>query len=503
MSRQQKAAPVVKTFRDYGIEVNTLVEDQGEVVEFQNHIAGLDKDDSALIIQMQEQLEIKKEEAARVLIRAICPMCQAYKLQVDRKKESWACDGCDWPGSLRHSDGSKGLLRINEVAPELERWHVQGPPKGASTGWDNIDKLYTPRRGELSLITGIPGHGKTTWLLSMAVNIAVKEGWRFAVFSPENKPAAVLLLQLVLKVVGKSFNEMSQAELRLASEWVGQHFVIIDPFEATPANIMAQATKAVKERGVQGVIIDPWTEVDCLIPEGLREDQYLKIILGKLKNWSRQAHVHLWIVVHPKNMAKETDSKSKKRYPVPTPYDLNGGSQWYNKADWCLCVYRVVQAKQDYDAEDGQTQIYVQKVRFGFLGGGTGMERLHYHEPTASYYVDGDSTLSHPWPILGIMEQLKKGGHKFEEGWTWPPKDGLALRPIIWNKDGAGYLHMGEKHEATVQPVDDQWHAKIWLIARKGDPFSEREQYSETLDGAFDAAERQLMDWDYLPPVVR
>lgn len=500
MSRQEKSAPSPKTFREeYGIEVNTLAEDHAEVAEFERYIAGLDKNDSSLIVQMQEQMDLKRQESVRELVRATCPMCSAYKLEVNRKRETWSCAGCDWRGALSTATDARGLIKMDEVGPELERWRTQGPPKGASTGWANIDKLYVPRRGELTLVTGIPGSGKSTWLTAMHVNMAIKEGWKFAVFSPEN-PGPVLLLQFVLKVVGKRFDEMSVAELRLATEWVNQHFVIIDPLEATPQAIMAQAVKAVKERGVQGLIIDPWTEVDYTVPGNLRDDQYLKMILAKLKKWIRRAHVHLWIVVHPKNLTKEADSTSKKRYPVPTPYDLNGGSQWFNKADWCLCIHRKQLAKQnDLNADTGTVEIHVQKARFAFMGGGLGAEHLQYHEPTASYYEDGDNERTHPWPINTVMDRLRKIGHKFEEGWVWPPKDGLSLRPIAWMKDGSGYLHMGDKHEATVQQEDGTWHMKVWIVARKGDPYSIREQYADTLDAAFESAERQLMNWEYLP----
>ncbi len=503
MSRKEKAAPEPKTFRvEHGIEVNTLAEDKAELLEFEQHIAGLDKDDTSLIVQMQEQMEVKRQESVRELVRAVCPRCNAYKLEVNRKRETWTCGGCDWRGNLNENNEARGLVGMNEVGPELERWRLQGAPKGASTGWANIDKLYVPRRGELSLVTGIPGSGKSTWLTAMHVNMALHERWKFGVFSPEN-PSPVLLLQMVLKVVGKRFEEMSVSELRLATDWVNQHFTIIDPVEATPENIMRQASKLVKQKGIQGLVIDPWTEVDYLAPPNLRDDQYLKLILGKIKAWQRRAHVHTWIVVHPKNMTKETDSKSKKRYPVPTPYDLNGGSQWFNKADWCLCIHRPVLAKQnDLDADTGTVQVHVQKGRFTLMGGALGAENLQYHENTASYF-ESTGNPPEPWPIQVIMERLKKTGHKFEEGWTWPPKDGLGLRPIIWVKDGPGYLHMGDKHEATVQPADGMFLAKIWLIARKGDPYSEREQYADTLDGAFEAAERQLMDWDFLPARVK
>ena len=54
-----------------------------------------------------------------------------------------------------------------------------------STGWPTLDRHLQVFAGEFMVITGIPGRGKSTWLLNLLCNFAALHGWRFAVFSPE------------------------------------------------------------------------------------------------------------------------------------------------------------------------------------------------------------------------------------------------------------------------------------------------------------------------------
>lgn len=40
--------------------------------------------------------------------------------------------------------------------------------------------------GELTIVTGLPNSGKSEWLDALAVNLAQREGWCFAMCSMEN-----------------------------------------------------------------------------------------------------------------------------------------------------------------------------------------------------------------------------------------------------------------------------------------------------------------------------
>src|SRR5262249_51012013 len=63
-----------------------------------------------------------------------------------------------------------------------------GRTRGLSTGWKSLDEYMTIRPGELSVVTGVPGSGKSEFIDALAVNLAHSHDWRFAICSFENPP---------------------------------------------------------------------------------------------------------------------------------------------------------------------------------------------------------------------------------------------------------------------------------------------------------------------------
>src|SRR5690242_3444742 len=80
-----------------------------------------------------------------------------------------------------------------------------GLSPGCSTGWQTLDEYYTVVAGQWTLVTGIPGHGKSEFLDHLLINLAKRDDWRFAVYSPENTPKELHLSKLLEKWQGKPF----------------------------------------------------------------------------------------------------------------------------------------------------------------------------------------------------------------------------------------------------------------------------------------------------------
>ena len=68
-----------------------------------------------------------------------------------------------------------------------------------------MDKHYTVAPGQWTLVTGIPGHGKSEWLDALIVNLAEAGDWHFAIYSPENFPQAQHAAKLIEKHLRKPF----------------------------------------------------------------------------------------------------------------------------------------------------------------------------------------------------------------------------------------------------------------------------------------------------------
>ena len=142
----------------------------------------------------------------------------------------------------------------------------------------------------------------------------------------------------------------------------------------TVEGLIERLKSIVKRRGIRGVVLDPWNEIDHTRTGGLSETEYISQSLSKLRAFARSHGVHLWIVAHPTKLQKEQDGS----YPVPTPYDVAGSALWRNKADYCIAVWR------NTAAGTSAVEVHVQKVRKKSVGR-VGMATLSYDRVTGQY----------------------------------------------------------------------------------------------------------------------
>ena len=52
-----------------------------------------------------------------------------------------------------------------------------------------FDKIFKWKKGDINLITGYGNHGKTFFWLQVMLTKSIFDGWKWAIFSPENFPA--------------------------------------------------------------------------------------------------------------------------------------------------------------------------------------------------------------------------------------------------------------------------------------------------------------------------
>jgi len=276
----------------------------------------------------------------------------------------------------------KGIFEVLDLIPNVLRLFDEGLTTGNKTGWQSLDNHYTVRAGEWTIVTGIPGHGKSELIDALMVNLSKHDGWNFAIFSPENYPPERHLVKLCEKIVGKAFDtghmgRMKREEVEETLVFLNNHFSFIYPEDDILAldNILKLAQSQVFRRGIKGLVIDPWNEIDHARPNNLSETEYISKSLTKIRQFARQNGVHVWVIAHPAKLYKDKDGN----YPVPTTYDVSGSAHWKNKADNALTVWRDVK-KNDYI-----TQVHVQKIRFKEIGK-LGMATLLYDYRSGRYY---------------------------------------------------------------------------------------------------------------------
>lgn len=278
----------------------------------------------------------------------------------------------------------EGIFGLESVKSEiLERYH-NGTSQALNTGWPQIDKLYTVKTGYWTLITGIPSHGKSGWLDHLAINLAETYDWKFAICSPENQPIETHYSQLIEKRVGKSFlksvgERMTLEELSVAADWVKERFHMIMPQEnnMTIDAILERFRVCIFRYGCRGLIVDPYNELDHSRTGGMTETEYISSFISKIRRFCRANDVHIWLVAHPKKLEpKEIGGE----YPVPRPYDIQGSSHWWSKADSAISIWRSLKPNADTSVE-----IHIQKIKPKYIGR-PGLAKLHWDYNSGRYY---------------------------------------------------------------------------------------------------------------------
>lgn len=282
-----------------------------------------------------------------------------------------------WPEVTSHA----------QLLPEIEQLWRDGLPPGDRTGWPSVDRLYSVVPGQLTIITGWPSSGKSEWLDALLVNL-MHQGWRIAIFSPENQPVSLHAAKLLEKVSGRPFGHgpterMTLEEIReLSIDLLAGRVAFVrapDEGARTAENVIASAKPWLDNFIGQkrALVMDPWNELEHCRPSNVSETEYISQQLSLVRNWARAHSVHVFIVAHPRSARREDNGG---QLPVPRPDMISGSQHWWNKADCAITVYRDLNP----DAPP-EVQIHVQKIRFKHVGR-IGAVTLRYDRVTGRYH---------------------------------------------------------------------------------------------------------------------
>jgi twinkle protein len=260
----------------------------------------------------------------------------------------------------------EGIVNHDDIESDILNYYENGYPQGTKIGIEGFDEYLQFMPGQFTTITGIPGHGKSEWVDNMIAHTAVKSGWKWAICSFENTPASLHGTKLAEKIGGKAFdfrrdpqNRIAPSDLKLILSFIGSNFAFINTTDTdiTLDGILAKTAELVARKGINGLLIDPWNYIEHKIPNGVPETLYISDCLTRVKLAAMKLGIHIILIAHPAKLNKAAGQKS---YDVPTLYSISGSAHFYNKTDNGITVYR--------DFEKETVNIYVQKVRYSWLG---------------------------------------------------------------------------------------------------------------------------------------
>lgn len=308
-----------------------------------------------------------------------------------------------------------------DLRDALDRWRRDGLPSGDSTGWPTLDEYWKPVPGEMTIITGVPSHGKSTWCDALLMQLYELHGWRSIVFSPENYPTETHSAKLLELTVGKAFDEHSAERWRKQ----GMRAEVMDDDEYEQAldavedavsyivqksdgdgltldEIFELARVEIYRRGAKVLVLDPWNEIEHEMPKGMSETLYISFALSKIRRFARSAGVHIFVVAHPTKLTPQAEKfkddngndQTRNIYPVPDLYHISGSAAWKNKADNGISIWR-----DEFADAHGQNPhlvlVVVTKVKRKWVGR-KGQVQLLWNPVSGRFAVPSRSQLAGP-----------------------------------------------------------------------------------------------------------
>jgi len=267
-----------------------------------------------------------------------------------------------------------GLHRLHElperpVRPALDT-HIPG-----------LEPHFRVRRGDLVVVTGPPGHGKSSFVANLACNMAWH--WQTSTAIASFESAVVPDLRRVLRSFRAECLEiyMGDGSKQVADEWINRYFAFVgaeNENEERTLGWLLERFAAAKQRYDCGICcIDPWNEVSIADkPDGWTVEQWVSQSLKVVKNFAREHDVAFIIVAHPRKLGRD-------RYgniPKPHLWDIADSASWANRCDVGIVIYR-----KDIMDRNAPTEISVEKSRDYYSIGRPGMVMLHWQPETSRF----------------------------------------------------------------------------------------------------------------------
>tara|TARA_X000001388_G_scaffold63933_2_gene49955 strand:+ start:107 stop:1924 length:1818 start_codon:yes stop_codon:yes gene_type:complete len=239
-------------------------------------------------------------------------------------------------------------------------------PVGLDTGDAQLDQHFRYKK-EFVIVNGHSNVGKTTMALYLMVNASVRHGWKWVVYSSENRTAS-LKMSLIQFALDKPIASMNHMERKKAYEWVGEHFTVISNKQVySYADIIVFLEKIMKQQEVDAVFVDPYNSLKIdMGNSSIGVHDYHYEAASEFLTFSTANDVAVWLNMHAVTEAQRR--KGDDGLPVaPYAEDTEGGGKFVNRSDCFITIHRKVQHPDH--AEKRVTEFHVRKVRDVETGG--------------------------------------------------------------------------------------------------------------------------------------
>lgn len=265
-----------------------------------------------------------------------------------------------------------GLYRMSDLPPFPDS-------EPLCTMIPGMHEHFKLRKGDFTVITGVPSSGKSTFVNDLCCRMAHHHHMPTCFASFEQHPQTDHRRALRTWFIGKKESSQSEAEIASADTWIDANFSFVvgdEDEDCTLDWLLDKLASAVIRYGAEIVVIDPWNEMDHAKDRMVTMTEYTGIAIRTLKKFARKWNVHVMVVAHPSKMLKDKSGS----IPCPSLYDIAESSHWFNKPD----IGIVVHPEHD-DTLGDYTAVHVKKIRYQEKIGRPGVVKLRYQPHTAKF----------------------------------------------------------------------------------------------------------------------
>jgi hypothetical protein len=292
----------------------------------------------------------------------------------------------------------------------------RGFEKIMGVGIPELDYLFKPKRGEITLLTGIGNYGKTAWQKSQILGRIIMFGEKIATFSPEDTPAEEYFHDYVEMLLGCECtpfnpNRPSNEVYEAAYDFISKHifYISAEMLSPTPQYIKEKFLELIVQEKVDFCCIDPFNQMtNDYKGFGGRTDKYLETLLADFSRFAKKNDVYFWVIAHPKLMERDKTGN----YKCPDVFDVADGAMWNNKMDNILVYHRPF---AQTDPNNPLAEFHSKKIKKKSVGR-KGFMLVEYVWERRRFFIEGRDF---------IQEMLNKKNYDFwkrkEASQAWLP----------------------------------------------------------------------------------
>lgn len=260
-----------------------------------------------------------------------------------------------------NDDDFSFLADESDVQTYLTEWRNGTFKKGLTTGLESLDRFFLFKRGNFNVYNGFDNVGKSTTLWYLCLLSSMFHGWRWIIYSAENRNGSVVK-RLIEFYCGEKIHLLKQSQFEDAYRFIKSRFTIINNEQMYNfKDVLTITEKLQRQSKYDGLLLDPYNalKIDLADNSKLSTHEYHYEAASEMQMFAKKNDICVYLNCH-------VITGAMRMKTAPMKADTEGGGKFANKADDFVTIHRETQDPQNWMC----TQLHVRKIKEIETGGG-------------------------------------------------------------------------------------------------------------------------------------